>query len=163
MTDLAAALPTVPPAGYRLLRAWQRALDLAAHTHHLARTLPSAEYPTLADDIRRAGAAVPAHIAAGNLSCDRSEHRRALLSAQTALARVETLALLAERLALAPAADVAALLATSADTLRLVRGLTRVVGTGSDGHPAARCSQPAHQPARATRARRTARPAEPVT
>ena len=122
-----AARPSL--AGYRILRAWQRALDVAAHAHRLAHAFPADEQHALAADLRRAGAAVPTHIAAGNLSYDAEEHRRALVATQTALARVETLALLAEHLALAPAPEVAALLAESADTLRLVRGLARVTAT----------------------------------
>lgn len=122
-------------AGYRILRAWQRALDVAAHAHRLAGTLPASEQDVLGADLRRAGAAVPAQIAAGNLTYERGEHHRALLAAQAALARVETLALLAERLALASPHDVAALLAESADTLRLVRGLARVVGTVCEPAP----------------------------
>ncbi len=147
------ALPRAA-AGYRILRAWQRALDVAAHAHRLARRLPEDER-SLADDLRRAGAAVPAGIAAGNLSFDRAEHRRALVAAQAALARVETLALLAERLALLPPPDVAALLADSADALRLARGLARVAGVPSvvsepaaghaGGNPAG------HPPARSAR------------
>lgn len=129
----AAPTPSLPraAAGYRILRAWQRALDVAARAHQLARALPADE-GALAADLRRAGAAVPGHIAAGNLSYDPVEHRRALLAATGALARVETFALLAERLALASATEVAALLAESADTLRLVRGLARVAGAVPD-------------------------------
>ncbi|GJG86152.1 hypothetical protein tb265_13330 [Gemmatimonadetes bacterium T265] len=168
MTNLeAAAHPTPAPptsappydvlpraaAGYRLLRAWQRALDVAAHAHRLAQTLPADGLGALADDLRRAAAAVPAQIAAGNLAYDRAEHRRALLAAQAALARVETLALLAERLAAASPTDVAALLADSADTLRLVRGLTRVVGAVCE--PAAGL-EPAPVVRRARRPRRPA-------
>lgn len=165
-------------AGYRILRAWQRALDVAARAHRLAAALPAADAATLGADLRRAGAAVPAHIAAGNLAYDPGEHRRSLGAAQSALARVETLALLAEALALLTPTDVAALLADSADTLRLVRGLARVagaaplgatvagagVGTAAGGpavvsEPAVRPPRaPAAPPARATRARRTARP-----
>ncbi len=154
MTNLAAltshTTPT-PPAGYRILRAWQRALDVAAHAHELAATLPAADQDRLGTDLRRAGAAAPAHIAAGNLAYDRAEHRRALLAAQSALARVETLALLAERLQLATPAGVAALLADSADALRLVRGLARVVGTVRAVHEAA---PPLPTVARARRPRR---------
>ena len=183
------AVPTRPSlAGYRILRAWQRALDVAARAHRLAHALPTDEQHTLAADLRRAGAAVPTHIAAGNLSYDPVEHRRALLATQTALARVETLALLAEHLALAPAVEVAALLADSADTLRLVRALARVVGErpGAGHGPTAQPrtvqprtvseSTPAHRlvgaavppavppsvsrpPARATRTRRAPRSA----
>lgn len=168
-------------AGYRILRAWQRALDVAAHAHRLAHAMPASEQNTLAADLRRAGAAVPTHVAAGNLAYDRGEYRRALLAAQTALARVETLALLAERLALVPSTDVAALLATSADTLRLVRALARAVDSVRDASTVEPpVSEPtstapvlrpptARPPARArrprddgSRVRRTARPAEPT-
>lgn len=141
-------------AGYRILRAWQRALDVAAHAHRLAHTFAAGEHGALAADLRRAAAAVPAQIAAGNLAYDRVEHRRALLAAQAALARVETLALLAERLAAASPGDVAALLAESADTLRLVRGLTRVVGTVCEPAPSL---EPAPSVRRTRRPRRPAR------
>ena len=151
--------PTTPhPAtGYRMLRAWQRALDVAATTHALALTLPPADRDTLGADLRRAGSAVPTHIAAGNYAYARPEHHRALGAAASALARVETLALLAERLALLPASAVAALLIETGDTLRLVRALARAVSTPPATERPTNPAPVAKPPARATRAPRASR------
>ena len=125
--DLPTPGTAIPFAGYRGLRAWQRALDVAVEVHRLARALPKAEQDALAAELRRAAVAVPAYVAAGNAVPDRGEYGRALLAAQGALARLETLVALGERLTLVGTGAAAAVLAGTADTGRLIRALARSV------------------------------------
>lgn len=124
------ALPAALPAhvlGYRALKLWQRALDLATDAHRLAHAFPDADQPVLATDFRRSAASVPAAIAASSLALDRADQQRALQTATVALARLETLAALAERLGVLSSGDTTAFLFTSGDVTRLLRGLTRSI------------------------------------
>ncbi len=131
----ASSLTTSAPAtapGYRALKVWQRALDLAAEAHRVARGLPKAEQDGFAADLRRLASAVPAHVAAGSAPYDRVEYRRALVQAQGELARVETTVLLGARLGLVSERDTTTLLAHATDVGRLLRGLARSV-TNDEG------------------------------
>jgi len=125
--------PAHPPAGYRTLRVWQRALDVAVDAAHLARTLAAAGHERAATDLPRAAAAIPAHIAAGSTAGNRADYQRALAAALAAVARVETMVAMTERLAPDAAPACAALLANSADLTRQLRAFARVLS----GAPAA--------------------------
>jgi four helix bundle protein len=131
--------PAPAAAGYRALRVWQRALDLAVDAAPLARTLTEHGLGALGADLFRAATAVPAHIAAGSTAAARTDHQRALGAALAAVARFETLVAAADRLAPGEAARCAALLAGTADVTRLLRAFTRAVGGAPPGarrHPA---------------------------
>lgn len=123
-----------PVAGYRTLRVWQRALDVAVEATHLARTLAAAGHERAATDLPRAAAAVAAHIAAGSTAGSRADYHRALAAALAAVARMETMVAMTERLAPDAAPACAALLANSADLTRQLRAFARVL---SGGAPAA--------------------------
>lgn len=151
-----APTPTVSPAGvlgYRALKLWQRALDLAADAHRLAHAFPDADQPALATDLRRAAAAVPSAVAASSLALDPADQQRALQSATAALARLETLAALAERLGSLNSGDASALLFTSGDVNRLLRGFVRAVSArtrleqASAAAPARQVAEPTPAPA----------------
>lgn len=128
-TTAAPAAPALPShvLGYRALKLWQRALDLAADAHRLAHAFPEADQAALAADLRRAAVGVPAAIAASSMAFDRADQHRALQAAAAALARLETTAALAERLGVLAAGDATAFLFTSGDVTRLLRGLTRSI------------------------------------
>ena len=115
-------------AGYRSLRVWQRALDLAVDAAPLARTLAAEGLGGLANDLVRAGTAVPAHIAAGSVAATRADHQRALGSAMAAVARFETLVVAAERLAPQTGSGCAALLVGTGEVTRLLRAFARAIG-----------------------------------
>lgn len=123
--------------GYRGLKLWQRSVDVAAEAHRLARAFPVGEQESIGGDLRRAAAAVAGHVAAGSLTYDRAEHLRALQVALAAVARLETVAAVAQRLGFLPAQDAVALLVGTADVTRLLRGLMRTLGpqraSASDG------------------------------
>lgn len=123
--------PAHPPAagyaGYRTLRVWQRALDVAVDATHLARTLAAAGHEHAATDLPRAAAAVPAHIAAGSTAGSRADYHRALAAALAAVARVETMVAIAERLAPGATPACTALLANAADLTRQLRAFARVM------------------------------------
>ena len=120
--------PSAPAAGYRGLRVWQRALDLAVDAAPLARTLAAEGHGGLANDLFRAGTAVPAHIAAGSVAATRADHQRALGGAMAAVARFETLVAAAERLAPRTGAGCTALLVGTGEVTRLLRAFARAIG-----------------------------------
>lgn len=136
------AAPALPPhvLGYRALKLWQRALDLAADAHRLAHGFAESDQLALAADLRRAAAGVPAAVAASAMALDRVDQQRALQGATAALARLETLAALAERLEVLSAPEATALLFTSGDVTRLLRGLTRSVAARGAGAVSARAA-----------------------
>ena len=138
----AAGLPA-HAAGYRALKLWQRALDVAADVHRLSRTFPAGEQDGLGGELRRAAAAVPAAVAAGSLAADRVDHQRALQTAVAAVARVETLVALAERLEFVTTRDAIGVLSGSADVTRLLRGLARFLVTRADGPRTSAPAEPA--------------------
>jgi four helix bundle protein len=118
---------------------WQRALDLAVEGARLAPALAAAGHDAAGADLVRAGAAVPAHIAAGGAAATRLEHQRVLHLALAAVARFETLVALAERLAPERAAQCAAVLAGTSDVSRQLRAFTRAIGgSPANARPGAR-------------------------
>ncbi|MDF1501923.1 four helix bundle protein [Roseisolibacter sp. H3M3-2] len=110
--------------GYRGLRVWQRAMELAAGTYALA--LPD---DALAVPLRRAAASVPAAIAEGNVRYSAREYTHYLAQALGALAEVETLLELAARLELAVETAIAPLTAQCTEVARMLRALNRSVQT----------------------------------
>jgi len=111
--------------GYRGLRVWQRAMELAAGTY----ALPVAADDALGVPLRRAAASVPAAIAEGNVRWSAREYGHYLAQALGALAEVETLLELAVRLELADEASVGPLTAQCTEVARMLRALNRSVQT----------------------------------
>ena len=118
--------PTETPTerGYRGLRVWQRAMELAAGTYALA--LPD---DALAVPLRRAAASVPAAIAEGNVRYSAREYTHDLAQALGALAEVETLLELAVRLELADETAITPLTGQCTEVARMLRALNRSVQT----------------------------------
>jgi four helix bundle protein len=144
-TPPATSLPTSTtppqPSGYKGLKVWQRAMDLAVVVHQLARTLPKAEHDTLGAELRRLAVQIPSFIAAGNSLFQRTEYVQYLSAAHGTIARLESTLLLVERLGYVPAKDVAALGSHAGDVGRMVRALSRALQPpstppGATGTPA---------------------------
>jgi four helix bundle protein len=111
-------------SGYRGLKVWQRAMDLAAAIHRVAGTIPDA---ARARELWDTAVAVPASIAAGNSLYVRSDYVELLSVAHGKVARLECLLHLADRLAALPGTDTAPLLASAGDIGRMLRGLARAL------------------------------------
>jgi four helix bundle protein len=117
--------------GYRGLRVWQRAIDLAAGVYALTAAFPADAHEALAVPLRRAAAAVPAGIAEGNVRYSAREYTHYLAQSLGTLAEVETLLHLAVRLELANEALTAPLTSQCTDIGRMLRALNRSVQTGA--------------------------------
>lgn len=134
------------PSGYRGLKVWQRAMDLAATVFVLTRGLPKIDQDGLGAELRRSAVQVPAYVAAGNSLFQRTEYLQYLGAAHGALARLEATLHVADRLGHLPATEGASVLVLAADVGRLLRALTRSMQPG----PASPADVPS-RPARATR------------
>ncbi|HEY0970945.1 MAG TPA: four helix bundle protein [Gemmatimonadales bacterium] len=85
-------------AGYRDLRVWQRAFELALVSYQAARQFPRSELFELSSQIRRAAVSVMANIAEGNGRLSRAEYLHFLRIAHGSLRELEAELLLAEAL-----------------------------------------------------------------
>jgi four helix bundle protein len=117
------------PPGYRGLRVWQRALELATGVYALSADFPPGAQEALAVPMRRAAAAIAAAIAEGNVRYTPREYAHYLSQAIGTVAEVETLLFLASRLGYAPEDRFPPLLAHCVEIGRMLRGLSRTVQT----------------------------------
>ena len=117
------------PPGYRGLRVWQRALELATGVYALSADFPPSAQEALAVPMRRAAAAIAAAIAEGNVRYSAREYAHYLSQAIGTVAEVETLLFLASRLGYAPEDRFPPLLAHCVEIGRMLRGLSRTVQT----------------------------------
>jgi four helix bundle protein len=115
------------PPGYRGLRVWQRALELATGVYSLSADFPASAQDALAVPMRRAAAAIAAAIAEGNVRYSPREYAHYLSQAIGTVAEVETLLFLASRLGYAPEERFTPLLAHCVEIGRMLRGLSRTV------------------------------------
>lgn len=131
MADAAAAeaaagrTPTQP--GYRGLRVWQKALELAGGVFALTTDFPASARDSLGVPMRRASAAVPAAIAEGNVRYTPREYAHYISQALGTIAEVETLLFLSVRLGFATEARIAPLLGHCVEISRMLRALNRSV------------------------------------
>jgi four helix bundle protein len=126
-TPPAPAAPAAPPQyGYRGLKVWQRAMDLATAVFAVTRGL-AADDEVLSAELRRTAIAIPAGIATGNSLYQRAEYVGHLSTAHGSVARLECLLQVADRLGTLPSQDTAPLLSLAADVGRMLRGLARAL------------------------------------
>jgi four helix bundle protein len=116
-------------AGYRDLKAWQFAVELADEVYSLTERWPSREHFALSSQARRAAISIPANIAEGQGRLGKQEFRQHLAIAYGSLCELETLIHLGTRRGFCTAEQEQALLARSDETGRIIRGLMRSLET----------------------------------
>jgi four helix bundle protein len=84
--------------GYKLLLAWQRAVELVPQIYRLTKKFPSDELYGLTSQLRRAAVSVPANIAEGQGRRSPKEFSHFLSIARGSLAEVDTLLIVAFKL-----------------------------------------------------------------
>ncbi|MCZ7605992.1 MAG: four helix bundle protein [Planctomycetota bacterium] len=84
--------------GFRDLIVWQRAMDLAVKAYKLTGSFPASQRYSLADQLQRAAASVPANIAEGKGRVHTGDYLRHLAIARGSLAEADTFVELAARL-----------------------------------------------------------------
>jgi four helix bundle protein len=84
--------------GFRDLKVWQRAIDVAVEVYRLTQTFPSNERFGLTAQMRRAAVSVPSNIAEGHGRTTRGEYANQLSVARGSLKELETLSEIARLL-----------------------------------------------------------------
>lgn len=111
--------------GYRDLRVWQTAMDIAVLTYEITKTFPREELFGLTSQTRRAAASIAANIAEGYGRGTRPSYISFLRIAQGSLKELETHMILALRVGLAQSAPVDNLLAETDRLGRMMRTLLK--------------------------------------
>jgi len=114
-----------PIRGYRDLRVWQKAMDLAVLTYDISNTFPRDEMFGLTSQARRAAASVAANIAEGYGRGTRPAYISFLRISQGSLKELETHMMLAVRVGIAEPAAVEGLLAEADRLGRMMRTLLK--------------------------------------
>jgi four helix bundle protein len=112
---------------YRDLKAWQLAMRLAQQCDELVDAFPKRGPAGLISQLERAAGSVAANIAEGSGRRSRPDYLRHLAIANGSLLEVETHVLRAAQVGLVKPSDVTRVLATSAETGRVLAGLIRWV------------------------------------
>ena len=120
---------------------WQKAIALACKVYAGTQLLPRDERFGLTSQLRRAAVSIPSNIAEGSARRTRTEFIQYLHISRGSLAELETLYLIASRLALL--SDAAATLDEIAEVGRLLNGLIGSLAASSRAAHARACS---HQP-----------------
>jgi four helix bundle protein len=114
-----------PISGYRDLRVWQHAMDLVIRVYHLTSALPKSESSGLCSQLQRASVSIASRIAEGQGQENVADYLSHLAAANGALMEVETLLLMAERLAYLPASDVDPTIKQCTEIGRMLAGLVK--------------------------------------
>ncbi|MET2828585.1 four helix bundle protein [Mesorhizobium shangrilense] len=114
---------------YRELIVWQQAMDLAVSIYEATKSWPKDELYGLTGQVRRAATSVPANIAEGYSRESRATYQQFLRIAQGSLKELETHLLVAQRVGIASAETVEALMTSSESVGKLLRLLIRKLST----------------------------------
>jgi four helix bundle protein len=116
-------------AGYRDLKAWQLAVELADELYSLTNDWPTREQFGLTSQARRAAVSVSANIAEGQGRVGRREFRHHLSIAYGSLCELETLVHIARRRNYCTAESEERLHGRSDEVGRIIRGLMKSLET----------------------------------
>lgn len=111
--------------GFRELKVWQLAMEIAAHVYRLTASFPRHELYGLASQLQRAAVSVPSNIAEGNKRESTKEYLYHISVAAGSLAELETQLLLAAKLNYASEEETEKLLVHADELARMLIGLRR--------------------------------------
>jgi four helix bundle protein len=106
---------------------WQAAIDLGQNVYELTAKFPRSELYGLTSQVRRSVVSVASNIAEGHARDSTKEYLRFPSIARGSLAETETQLIIAERLELAPARDVSALLTRADEISKMLRRLPQAL------------------------------------
>ncbi len=112
-------------AGYRDLKVWQAAMQLATEIYRLSAEFPKHEIYGLASQIQRSAVSVPSNIAEGHGRNSNKEFHHFLGVALGSLAELETQLLLARRLGYLTEELINPVLGVSDETAKMLKGLQK--------------------------------------
>jgi four helix bundle protein len=110
---------------YQDLIVWKKAMDLVVRVYELSELFPQKEVFGLTNQLRRAAVSIPCNIAEGQGRLTTKEFMRFLSIARGSLQELETQVLIALRLNYLEESASAELLERTAETSRLMTGLSR--------------------------------------
>ena len=120
---------------YRQLIVWQKALELVKFIYNLTNKFPKEEMYGLTSQVRRAAVSIPSNIAEGQGRDSTKEFLHHLSIAYGSLMEVETQLLIAESLNYLNEDETRLILNKTAETGRLINGLTRSLKSKTDHRP----------------------------
>ena len=105
---------------YQDLKVWQLGMDLVIESYKLTRKFPATEQFSLVNQIRRSAVSIPSNIAEGQGRHHLGDYLRFLSIANGSLKELETLMLIAVRLAYVSATNVGSTLQTADQVGRML-------------------------------------------
>jgi four helix bundle protein len=119
-------------AGYRDLLVWQAAMQIAEDTYRLTELLPKHEIYGLTSQFRRAAVSIASNIAEGHGRNSQKEFNHFLGISLWSLAELETQLLLAIRLTYFKENQLIAILKTTDETVKMLKGLQKSLNKTND-------------------------------
>lgn len=116
-------------AGYRDLRVWQLAMDLAEDVYKLCALFPRQEIYGLTSQLQRAAVSIPSNIAEGQARNTSKEFGHFLGIARGSLAELETQIMLAQRLGYLTVDSTSLLLEKAEEIGKMLSGLQKSIAT----------------------------------
>ena len=117
---------------YRQLIVWQRAMELVQSIYKLTKDFPKEEIYGLTSQIRQAAVSIPSNIAEGQGRDSTKEFLHHPSISYGSLMEVETQILIAESLNYLKQEETKLILTKTAETGRLINGLTRSLKSKTD-------------------------------
>ena len=118
-------------SGYRELKVWIKAMDLAELVYGLARRLPKEEQYRITSQVLRSVVSIAANIAEGHQRGTRREFAHVVSIARGSLAETETFLILTGRTGLLPPDDLAPALHLADELSRMLFALRRSLSKAS--------------------------------
>jgi len=112
-------------ATFRQLIVWQKSMDLAVRSYHLARRFPRSEQTVLGYQIRKSAVSMPSNVAEGFSRHSTASYVQHLWTAHASGAELETQVELAQRVGIIAESDAGILVADAQEVARMINGLVR--------------------------------------
>ena len=116
-------------AGYRDLKVWQAAMQLAGEVYRLSARLPKHETYGLASQLQRSAVSLPSNIAEGHGRNSQKEFNHFLGIALGSLAELETQLILAQQLKYLTEEDISPALQNADEIGKMLKGLQKSLNT----------------------------------
>ncbi len=116
-------------AGYRDLKVWRLAMELAEDVYKLCTEFPKHEVYGLTSQLQRAAVSIPSNIAEGQARNSSKEFSHFLGIARGSLAELETQIMLAQRLGYIGAEKVDLVLGKAEEIAKMLKGLQKSIAT----------------------------------
>ena len=116
-------------AGYRDLKVWQAAMQLAEEVYRLSARFPKHEIYGLASQLQRSAVSLPSNIAEGHGRNSHKEFNHFLGIALGSLAELETQFILAQHLDYLPEEEISHALQNADEIGKMLKGLQKSLAT----------------------------------